>query len=120
MNNRTVAYPTHRLSRVTTMAGWRHHGSWRKVFSAICARDLAGTSETCVILDVLACLRSDCALEYVRPPQVIAVARAPLVHFVSGVCVDLLPPPQVIPVARARPLKPSPVARGFCDLSKIY
>src|ERR1700753_838453 len=95
MNTRTVAYATHRLSRVTTMAGWRHHGSWRKVFSAICARDLAGTSETCVILDVLACLRSDRAVEYVRPPQ-------------------------VVPVARARPLKPSPVARGFCDLSKIY
>ena len=56
MKTRTVAYRTQMLSRVAVMAGLRHHGSLRSVFSAICARVLAGASKACVILDVLIAL----------------------------------------------------------------
>src|SRR5450631_1076312 len=54
MKTRTVAYRTQMVSNVRTMPGCRHQGSLRSVFSAICARVLAGDSIACVILDVLA------------------------------------------------------------------
>src|ERR1700722_13866307 len=50
MNTWTVAYVTQMVSSTAVMAGDRHQGSLRSVFSDICARVLAGATDACVIV----------------------------------------------------------------------
>jgi hypothetical protein len=49
MNTWTVAYVTQMVSKVAVMAGERHHGSLRSVFSGICARVLDDETVACDI-----------------------------------------------------------------------